>query len=250
MNLENKQVNPTAIVTGAARRIGAEIARALHQAGFRIVIHCHQSLSEANQLATALNVERADSALAVQFDLSVPEACDSLIEAAIQWTGSLHVLVNNASLFMRSDLSQPQCNLGESLYALNVFAPWRLSVNARPWLEKVSGNIINITDIHAEKPLKGYAEYCQSKAALWMQTKALAREFAPHLRVNAVAPGAIVWPEQENIVSQSVKNQIMKETPLNMHGHPQFIADAVLALIANPFITGQVLRVDGGRSIG
>lgn len=249
MNLKNKQPK-IALITGAARRIGAEIARALHQAGYRVVIHCHQSLADANQLAQTLNAERPDSALVVQADLSLPNTSDALIHAAIQWAGGLQVLVNNASLFIPSDLHtyDPACS--ETLFALNVFAPWRLSIAARPWLAQGSGSIINITDIHAEKPLKAYAEYCQSKAALWMQTKTLARELAPLIRVNAVAPGAIAWPEQENSLSEPIKNQIINETPLKMHGQPEFIAEAVLALITNPFITGQMLRVDGGRSIG
>lgn len=249
MKLENKQPK-VAIVTGAARRIGAEIARHLHQAGFRVVIHCHKSITAANQLAKTLNAARPDSALVVEADLCVSNNVAAVIDAAIDWAGSLHVLVNNASLFAHSDLNTYDQDFCERLYALNVFAPWNLSIKARPWLAKGSGNIINITDIHAEKPLKGYAEYCQSKAALMMQTKALAREFAPLIRVNAVAPGAIAWPETQNSVSQLVKKQIINETPLKMHGQPEFIAEAVLALIANPFITGQMLRVDGGRSIG
>ncbi|OGV42148.1 MAG: pteridine reductase [Legionellales bacterium RIFCSPHIGHO2_12_FULL_42_9] len=249
MKLENKQPK-VALITGAARRIGAEIACHLHQSGFRVVIHCYQSLSAANQLAQTLNALRPDSALVVQADLSLTNTCDAVIEAAIQWAGRLDLLINNASVFAKSNLNTSDLAFCERLYALNVFAPWHLSIKARPWLETVSGNIINITDIHSEKPLKGYAEYCQSKAALTMQTKTLAREFAPHIRVNAVAPGAIAWPEQQNTVSEAVKNQIINETPLKIHGQPKFIAEAVLALIANPFITGQLLRVDGGRSIG
>ena len=253
MKLENKQPSTSdrvALVTGAARRIGAEIVRRLHQSGFRVVIHCYQSIAAANQLAEVLNAARPNTALVVQADLSLDDTSDAVIAAAIEWAGRLDVLVNNASLFAESNLVTSDPNFAERLYALNVFAPWRLSLKARSWLAEGAGNIMNITDIHAENPLKNYAEYCQSKAALMMQTKALAREFAPLVRVNAVAPGAIVWPEQQNTVSEAVKNQIINETPLKMHGKPSFIAEAVLALIANPFITGQTLRVDGGRSIG
>ena len=252
MNSNNKQPEkrlPVALVTGAARRIGAEIVRTLHQNSYRVVIHCHQSHALANQLATELNTIRADSALVVQADLSLANTLEAIVDKTIDWAQGLDLLVNNASLFARSDLNSADSAFCEQLYAVNVFAPWRLSLKARPWLNKVSGNIINITDIHAEKPLKGYAEYSQSKAALNLQTKALAREFAPKIRVNAIAPGAIAWPVQENAVSDPIKEKIMNETPLKMHGQPEFIAQAVLALITNPFITGQILRVDGGRSI-
>jgi pteridine reductase len=244
---------PTALVTGAARRVGQAIAKALHEAGFRVAIHCHQSLSQAHQLANELNAIRNDSALVIQGDLSTTTAPEAIIQAVTQWADALHVLVNNASLFVPSELST-ETSSGtpsgyELLYAVNVFAPWRLSLAARPWLTKTCGNIINITDIHAEKPLKGYAEYCQTKAALTMQTKALAREFAPHIRVNAIAPGAVVWPEAHNALSPQAKEKIIQATPLKKHGHPEYIAQAVLSLITNPFITGQILSVDGGRSI-
>ncbi len=248
MNSKNKQPG-VALITGAARRIGAEIARALHQAGYRVVIHCHQSLAAAQQLAATLNHQRPNSALVVQADLSLAHTSETVIKTAIAWGEALHVLINNASLFIPSKLDTCASICHETLYALNVFAPWRLSIAAHPWLAQESGSIINITDIHAETPLKGYAEYCQSKAALWMQTKTLARELAPLIRVNAVAPGAIAWPEQENSLSEAVKHQIIHETPLKMHGEPEFIAQAVLSLLANPFMTGQVLRVDGGRTI-
>ena len=249
MKSDNKQPIPVALVTGAARRIGAEIARVLHQAGFRVAIHCHQSFSEATQLAQVLNAKRADSAWVVQADLSQSDAVNTVIDAVINWAGSLHVLVNNASLFTRSNFGGECIDAASAFYAVNVFAPWQLSLTARPWLAATQGCIINITDIHAEKPLKGYAEYCQTKAALAMQTKALAREFAPQIRVNAVAPGAVMWPEDGNALSLEAKEKIISQTPLKMHGKPEYIAQAVLALIANPFITGQILAVDGGRSI-
>ena len=249
MNLTKKPVLPVALVTGSARRIGAEIVRALHQAGYCVVIHCHQSILDANQLAASLNALRPDSALVVEADLSDQVAVDEIINATVAWRGSLSVLVNNASVFTVTDLQTLNTDGYQMLFAVNVFAPWRLSLQARPWLEKMHGSIINITDIHAEKPLKHYAEYCQTKAALWMQTKTLAREFAPHIRVNAVAPGAIIWPEETNALSQAMQDRIIANTPLKRHGEPKQIAEAVLALLTNSFMTGQVLRVDGGRSI-
>ena len=253
MNLKNTQLfelhAPVVLVTGAARRIGAAIALYLHQAGYRVVIHCHQSSDVANKLAAELNQKRAKSALVIQADLSQASEVDGVIDRVIDWAGSLHGLVNNASLFERTDCQNQHLERFQQLLQVNVLAPWQLSLKARPWLEKTQGCIVNITDIHAEKPLKQYAEYCQSKAALWMQTKALAREFAPRIRVNAVAPGAIAWPEGDNALSEIVKTKLMAETPLNRHGDPRFIAEAVLSLFKNEFMTGQVLRVDGGRLI-
>lgn len=254
MNLKNTQLfeqyAPVVLVTGAARRIGAAIVQQLHQAGYRVVIHCHQSLDLAQVVAAELNQCRNHSAWVIQADLRLPAEVDGMIDAVINWGGSLFGLVNNASVFMRTDFQDIDLATFQELLQVNVLAPWQLSLNARPWLEKTQGNIINITDIHAEKPLKEYAEYCQSKAALWMQTKALAREFAPLIRVNAVAPGAIAWPEGENALSETVKTTLLAETPLKRHGDPCFIAEAVLALMRNEFMTGQVMRVDGGRSLG
>ena len=253
MNLKNTQLfelhAPVVLVTGAARRIGAAIAQCLHQVGYRVVIHCYQSSDVANQLAAELNQKRAKSALVIQADLSQASEVDGVIDRVIDWAGSLYGLVNNASLFERTDCQNQHSERFQQLLQVNVLAPWQLSLKARPWLEKTQGCIVNITDIHAEKPLKQYAEYCQSKAALWMQTKALAREFAPRIRVNAVAPGAIAWPEGDNALSEIVKTKLMAETPLNRHGDPRFIAEAVLSLFKNEFMTGQVLRVDGGRLI-
>ena len=152
--------------------------------------------------------------------------------------------MNNASLFKRSNLAVFDETNWETLFKLNVKAPYLLSLASRPYLALTEGVIINLTDIHAETPLRDYAEYCQSKAALLMQTKALAREFAPEVRVNGVAPGAIAWPEQENVILKRY-NRIIAKTPLKRHGDPVFIAQAVLALAENPFITGQIINVDG-----
>lgn len=135
------------------------------------------------------------------------------------------------------------------LFTLNLKAPYLLSLKAQSHLAQHQGTIINITDIHAQKPLKGYTAYCQSKAALEMQTKALACEFAPLIRVNAIAPGAIAWPEQDNALSAEIQAKIIAQTPLKRHGDPQYIGLAVLSFIENPFITGQILNVDGGRSV-
>lgn len=250
MNPENTQDLPqTAIITGAAKRIGAEIAKTLHAAGFKVILHCYKSLLDTQILAEKFNNNRSNSSIVIQQDLT-QAGNGSIINAAINWAGNLTLLVNNASMFARTRINNLSTDLHLELYAINVLAPWQLSILARPWLQQTHGCIINITDIHSEKPLKNYAEYCQSKAALTMQTKALAREFAPDIRVNAVAPGAIMWPTTaSNLVSSAVKTKIIQQTPLGRHGSPAAVAQAVLALSANNFITGQTLNIDGGRSI-
>ncbi len=232
-----------ALVTGAARRIGAEIAEHLHCEGFRVAIHCHRSQAEAVALARRLNALRADSAKVFVADLCKPDTPKQLVQDTLAWAGRLDLLVNNASLFSRQESDWGP------MFTTHVRAPFQLSHAAYPSLAITAGSIINITDIHAEKPLKGYAMYCQSKAALNLQTKALALEFAPLVRVNAVAPGAILWPEKDNALNEEQQQQIIAKTPLKRHGNPVFIAKAVLALAENPFITGQILSVDGGRGL-
>lgn len=249
MNHHNKQDTRVALITGGARRIGAKIAQTLHGSGFRVAIHCHQSRVEAQQLVQALNQQRKDSAYLISYDLLANDAGEFIITAVQQWAGRLDVLVNNAAIFLRTDFSRSWLTAYEQLFSINVKAPLALSIAARSLLAKEQGVIINITDIHAQTPLKDYAIYCQTKAALAMQTKTLAREFAPLIRVNAVAPGAIAWPEAENSLSLEIQKEIIRRTPLKCHGQATFIAQAVLALIDNPFITGQEIKVDGGRSI-
>lgn len=243
MNQPNKQDTRVALITGAARRIGAAIAKHLHEAGFRVVIHCHQSVHEAQELARTMNQQRADSACVLVADLSEDGVTARLIQQTLTWAGRLDLLVNNASLFSR------EISDWDALFYINVKVPFLLSLAARDALTKTHGTIINITDAHTDKPLKDYAVYCQSKAALGMQTKSLAREFAPNVRVNAVAPGAILWPEHGNELSHEQKQSIIDEIPLKRHGDPLFIAQAVLALTDNVFITGQTLIVDGGRGL-
>ena len=243
MNLKNKQGVPVALITGAARRIGASIAKYLHTAGFRVMIHCHVSYDAAQALVHELNALRLDSAAVLSVDLRSPNVAHQLILDTVTWGGRMDLLVNNASLFTRSDTDW------DEMFHLNVKVPYQLSHAAYSHLATARGSIINITDIHADSPLKGYSIYCQSKAALAMQTKALAREFAPLVRVNAVAPGAIMWPEQSNQLTHEQQQQIINKTLLKQHGDPLFIAQAVLALVENPFITGQTLRVDGGRIV-
>lgn len=250
MNHDNKQASRIALVTGAARRIGAGIVIHLHEAGFNVIIHCHHSHQEAQQLGVKLNQKRENSALVLRADLNKKPEAMELIEKSIKWGGRLDLLVNNASRFTKTDLGNLDDNEWTALFNTNVRAPFWLSQMAYSHLAIQQGSIINITDIHAKKTLKDYSVYCQSKAALAMQTKTLAREFAPEVRVNAVAPGATIWPELSNELSAEIQQKIIGRTPLKRHGHPLFIGQAVLALADNPFITGQILSVDGGQEVG
>jgi pteridine reductase len=237
-----------ALVTGAARRIGASITKHLHQAGYKVIIHYHKSAQEAQALVTSLNRQRPYSAYSIQQDLADSKAAVNIINETLQWGGRLDVLINNASQFTQTPITEAM-DAWDSLYLINVKAPFLLSQSAYTWLAMHEGVIINITDIHASKPLKNYAVYCQTKAALSMQTLALAKEFAPLVRVNAIAPGAIAWPELENSITEKIQEKIIAQTLLKRHGNPEYIAQAVLALVENNFITGQVLMVDGGRSV-
>jgi pteridine reductase len=245
----NKQEAKVALVTGSARRIGAAIISHVHAAGYKVIIHCHNSLQDAQTLAACLNDQRPNSALVLQKELTQDDAAKEIIEVVCSWAGRLDLLVNNASVFIRTEFTSFNSADWDKLFNIHVKAPLLLSLAARPLLIKQSGMIINITDTHAEKPLKGYSVYCQSKAALEMQTKSLAREFAPEIRVNAIAPGAIAWPEHSNTLSTEIQEEIIEKTLLKKQGHPKYIAQAVLALAENPFITGQILKVDGGRSL-
>lgn len=249
LNPSAKEDTKTALVTGGARRIGAAIVRKLHAADYKVIIHCHHSLQEAQCLAADLNAHRPHSALVLQKELTAPGAAEEMLTSVQEWTTRLDLLVNNASVFIRTDLTTFADTDWYSLFDIHVKAPFLLCLAARPLLAKHSGAIINITDIHAQKPLKEYSVYCQSKAALEMQTKSLAREFAPEIRVNAIAPGATAWPENFNSLTPEAKEKIIAKTPLKKHGDPDCIAQAVLALAENSFITGQILKVDGGRSL-
>lgn len=247
LNSINKQ-EKIALITGGARRIGAVIAEALHSQGYTVVIHYLHSKHEAQQLANQFNAKRQNSSFIVHADLSNVDSIQNMVKPIAEREVGLSVLINNASQFTTDQLLTHYQDW-QNLFAVNVLAPYQLSLQSYPMLKINNGVIINITDIHAQKPLKNYALYCQSKAALHMQTLALARAFSPDVRVNAVAPGAILWPENQNEITGQVQDEIIAKTPLKKHGNPHYIAQAVLALINNAFITGQTLTVDGGRSI-
>lgn len=240
---------PVALITGSARRIGASIAKYLHQAGFRVIVHYNHSKKEAMSLVDELNRLRTQSAYGIRAELDHVSSCTNLIKQAVKWAGQLDVLVNNASIFKSTDMQNPAQSDWEALFNINTRAPFWLSQQAFGYLKQQHGCIINISDIHAEKPLKHYAIYCQSKAALNMQTFSLAKEFAPDVRVNAIAPGAIMWPEESNALSDDQKQQIIDKTLLKQHGSPESIAKMCLAIIENPFVTGIITPIDGGRRI-
>ncbi len=237
-----------ALVTGAARRMGAAIARRLHGAGASVVLHYRGADAEAAQLEKELNAARAGSALKVKGDLLAPVAPKALVDAALQRFARLDFLVNNASAFYPTAMGQIELGHWEELIGSNLRAPLFLAQAAAPQLALAGGAIVNIADIHAERPLKGYVVYSLAKAGLVALTRSLALELAPAVRVNAVAPGAIAWPEDGQF-DPGERERIVATTPLRRTGNPGEVAQAVHFLCTAPFVTGQVLAVDGGRSI-
>ncbi|MEY1661213.1 pteridine reductase [Isoalcanivorax beigongshangi] len=239
-------MNAVALVTGAARRIGAVIAEHLHQRGLNVLLHCRHSTAEADALAARLNQLRPDSARVLSADLCDPHAVRRLAtEALAQW-GRLDVLVNNASSFYATPLAAANDEDWDALVHSNLRAPFLLIQALAPALQAQQGAVVNIIDIYAEKPLTGFSLYCAAKAGLAALTKGLARELGPAARINGVAPGPILWPEQAD---SGDPDAIIASTALQRAGAPDDIAGAVcwLALDA-PYVTGQILAVDGGRS--
>jgi pteridine reductase len=243
---EQVSAKRVAIVTGAARRIGAVIARRLHERGLSVVIHYRGSADEARALADDLNRQRADSAVTVQADLADHSAPDTIRQAALDAFGRIDVLINNASAFYPTPLGEATQDQWDELMASNLRAPFFLSQACAPELQCGEGAIVNLVDIHGIVPLPHHPIYSPAKAGLIAQTRSMARELAPSVRVNGVAPGAILWPEHDE--SPEVGREILEKVPLQRQGRPEDIAGAVcfLALDA-PYITGQILAVDGGR---
>lgn len=235
------------LITGAAQRIGAAIARKLHQHNWDIAIHYRQSAKTAAALAAGLNASRKDSALLLQADLLEPSAYAALIEQAYHWKKHLDALINNASAFYPTPINAASLEQWEDLIGTNMKAPFFLAQQARQYLRDSHGAIINLTDIHADRPLRDHAIYCAAKAGLLMLTRALAQELAPAIRVNAISPGAILWPED---MSASIQKQTLSRIPLQKTGTPADIANAVRYLLEEAdYVTGQVLAVDGGRGL-
>lgn len=241
--------NASVLITGAAHRIGAVTARTLHAHGFNIALHYRHSSSAAEALASELNGLRPGSVTTLQADLHDTAALPALVERAAAAWGRLDVLVNNASSFYPTPVGEVDEAQWEELIGSNLKAPFFLAQAAAPLLSAHHGAIVNIVDIHAERPLKNHPVYSVAKAGLVMLTRALARELGPRVRVNAVAPGAILWPEQG--LTEDDKEDILERTALKRQGTPADIARAVLYLVRDAdYMTGQVLTVDGGRSLG
>jgi pteridine reductase len=238
-----------ALVTGAARRIGAATVRGLHAEGASVVIHCHRSAREAELLRDELNRTREGTALALIADLLDLRALPTLVEGALAAFGRLDLLVNNASTFYPTPLGQISAAQWDDLIGSNLRAPLFLSQAAAPHLRRTNGLIVNMIDIHAQRPLPQHPVYSIAKAGLAMLTRALARELGPDVRVNGIAPGPILWPEAG--VDSGLKDEIISKTLLKRSGTPDDIVRAVLFLAKDaPYVTGQILPVDGGRSVG
>jgi pteridine reductase len=237
-----------ALITGAAHRLGAEIARHLHQAGLRVLIHYRSSSTSADALAAELNALHHDSARTLAADLLDLTAIEQLAHAALQAWGRVDVLINNASTYYPTPVGSITSTHWDDLIGSNLRAPLFLSQALAPSLKAGSGSIVNMVDIHAEKPLHGHPVYSVAKAGLAMLTRSLAIELGPEVRVNAVAPGIILWPERE--LSDTEKSAMLERVVLGRKGEPNDIAKTVcfLALDAR-YVTGQILAVDGGRSL-
>jgi pteridine reductase len=237
------------LVTGAARRIGAAIVTRLHANGARVAVHYRGSRDEAEDLVNRLNGVRADSAAAFQSDLTDVDSLPSLVEAVVDWGGRLDGLVNNASSFYPTPVGSIDEKQWDELVGSNLKAPLFLSQAAASHLRDSNGAIVNIVDIHAGRPLRDHSVYGSAKAGLAMLTKSLAKDLAPDVRVNGVAPGAILWPD--NGMTESVQQSILDQIPLQRAGSPDDIAGCVLYLFRDAtYVTGQIIPVDGGRSIG
>jgi pteridine reductase len=238
-----------ALVTGAARRIGAAIATQLHSAGASVAIHYRGSAEEALALAESLNAERANSAATFQADLLDMAQLETMVSSVCDWRSRLDVLVNNASSFYPTPPGTITETQWDDLLGSNLKAPLFLSQAALGALRETRGSIVNIVDIHALRPLKDHTVYGPAKAGLAMLTRSLAKDLAPEIRVNGVAPGAILWPEDD--MSEATKQSILRQVPLERAGEPDDIAGCVLYLVRDAaYVTGQIIAVDGGRSVG
>lgn len=238
------------LITGGAKRVGAAITRELHRQGANILLHYHTSAKEALALQTELNQVRAGSVVVAQANLLDLAALAPLVDVALQHFGRLDALVNNASSYYPTQLGQIDATQWEELMGSNLKAPLFLSQAAADALRASQGCIVNITDMHIERPKKHYIVYSAAKAGLVSLTKSLAQELAPDVRVNAVAPGPVLWPDDNQEFDEGYRQQVVNQTLLKRTGEPADIAKAVKFLIDDaPFITGHVLAVDGGRNL-
>lgn len=245
---EQKQTtkNPVALITGSSKRIGATIARILHAAQYNLILHYRDSKAEAELLMQELNQVRSKSAVAIAADLDNPEEIASLASSTAKAFNRLDLLVNNASMFYPTPIQQATQADWDKLFNSNLRGPYFLIQSLVDLLKQSSGCIINIADIYADHPLMNHSIYCMAKAGNQMMTKALALELAPHIRVNGIAPGAIIWPENPSTDT----NKLLEKIPMQQKGEPEDIAKLVLYLARDAgYITGQIIKVDGGRSL-
>ncbi|MGY1489424.1 pteridine reductase [Methylobacillus pratensis] len=244
--MENKVI----LITGGAKRVGAAICRLLHAEGARLMIHYRSSDDEARTLQSELNLKRPNSVAIIQGDLLRLSVLPKLVQETVQHFGRLDALINNASSYYPSELGSINEHQWEDLIGPNLKAPLFLSQAAAPELRKTHGTIINITDMHVERPKKGYIVYSVAKAGLVTLTKSLAHELAPEVRVNAVAPGPVLWPENNPQFDEVYRQRVISQTLLKRIGEGDDVAKAVRFLLQDaPFITGHVIAVDGGRSL-
>ncbi|MBN1378175.1 MAG: pteridine reductase [Gammaproteobacteria bacterium] len=240
--------NKVALITGGARRLGAAICRELHSYGYDVVIHYNTSQLAAEQLTLELNTVRNNSCTVFAADLGNTDQLESLVKHVVDHYGQLDVLINNASAFYPTPVGKITEQQWNELTTINVKAPLFLSQAVAGMLQQAEGCIINILDLYADHPLHRHVVYSASKAALTSITRSLARELAPAIRVNGIAPGAILWPEKT--MSEQSKQAILQQVPMQRTGNPADIARTVRFLaLESPYITGQIINVDGGRSI-
>ncbi|MCH8537371.1 MAG: pteridine reductase [Alkalimonas sp.] len=239
---------PVVLITGSAKRLGCAMLKRLHQQGYRVIIHCNHSIDDAERLAGEFNQQRPHSAAVISGDLTDNATLQRLATDTLHCFGRLDVLINNASTFYPTPIGTATFDDWEQLMGSNAKAPFFLSQALAPALKEQNGCIINMVDIHAERPLQEHPIYCMAKSALLMLTKSLARELAPTIRVNGIAPGAILWPS--NDIAEADKTMILRQIPLERLGTPDDIADTACFLIQSSYINGQVIAVDGGRSLG
>jgi len=247
---ENSLENKVILITGGAKRVGAAICRMLHAGGAKLMIHYRQSASEARALQAELNLQRPNSVAIIHGDLLNLAVLPKLVQETVQHFGRLDVLINNASSYYATELGDIGDDQWQDLIGSNLKAPLFLSQAAAAELAKTKGCIVNITDMHVERPKKGYVVYSVAKAGLVTLTKSLAHEMAPDVRVNAVAPGPVMWPEDNPQFDEVYRKRVISQTLLKRIGEGDDVAKAVRFLIQDaPFMTGQVIAVDGGRSL-
>ena len=246
--MDSPNPHPVALITGGAKRVGAVVARTLHAAGYDLVLHCRHSKAEAEGLAADLSAQRADSVLVLQADLADLPSLPKLIDSALARYGRLDALINNASAFYPTPLESATPAQWNELFASNAQAPFFLAQATLPALRAAHGAIVNMVDVYAERALAEHPIYVMAKAALAAMTRCLALDLGPEIRVNGVAPGAVLWPSDGKPYAE--QETMLARTPLQRSGAPEDVASAVLWLLRDaPFVTGQVIRVDGGRSV-